>query len=386
MNRSHRILPVYTGDVSGACSALYELGGMVVIHDPSGCNSTYNTHDETRWYDQDSLIFLSGLSEIDAILGNDEKLVSDVVDAARQFSPKFIALVNSPIPYLSGVDFPALARLIEEETGIPAFYVKTNGMHDYVSGAGAALAELAQRFVVPGKKRPGTVNLLGVTPLDFAAKGSAQALRDSLGREGFETISCWAMDDNLETIASAAQAEVNLVVSALGLPAARVLRQRFGTPYVAGVPVGAFREPLIQALRQAALDGQNALPCRGLRETLPSGTTRWAAIGEPVTMGSVAAAIGLSRGVYVQVFSPLEQTLELLGSRDRAVVGEEEAEAALGTADVILADPLYQPICPDRARLFPLPHLAFSGRCFQKALPNLPNLDLETLCPREEPV
>ena len=48
MDRSQRILPVYTGDVSGACSALFELGGMVVIHDPSGCNSTYNTHDETR--------------------------------------------------------------------------------------------------------------------------------------------------------------------------------------------------------------------------------------------------------------------------------------------------------------------------------------------------
>ena len=55
MRQSYRIIPVYTADVSGVCSALYELGGMVVIHDPSGCNSTYNTHDEIRWYNQDSL-------------------------------------------------------------------------------------------------------------------------------------------------------------------------------------------------------------------------------------------------------------------------------------------------------------------------------------------
>ena len=27
-------LSTYTADVSGVCSALYELGGMVVIHDP----------------------------------------------------------------------------------------------------------------------------------------------------------------------------------------------------------------------------------------------------------------------------------------------------------------------------------------------------------------
>ena len=52
MRQAFKRIPVYTGDVSGVCSALFELGGMVVMHDPSGCNSTYNTHDEIRWYDQ----------------------------------------------------------------------------------------------------------------------------------------------------------------------------------------------------------------------------------------------------------------------------------------------------------------------------------------------
>lgn len=60
MRESYTILPVPAGDVSGIASALYELGGMVVIHDPSGCNSTYNTHDELRWYDKESDIFISG--------------------------------------------------------------------------------------------------------------------------------------------------------------------------------------------------------------------------------------------------------------------------------------------------------------------------------------
>ena len=78
MRQSYRIIPVYTADVSGVCSALYELGGMTVMHDPSGCNSTYNTHDELRWYDQDSLIFISGLTEIDAVMGNDRKFINDI--------------------------------------------------------------------------------------------------------------------------------------------------------------------------------------------------------------------------------------------------------------------------------------------------------------------
>ena len=105
MRQTYKIIPIYTADVSGVCSALYELGGMTVMHDPSGCNSTYNTHDEIRWYDQDSLIYISGLTEIDAIMGNDEKFLNDIMDAARELKPRFIALAGSPIPYMNGTDF-----------------------------------------------------------------------------------------------------------------------------------------------------------------------------------------------------------------------------------------------------------------------------------------
>ena len=54
---THVCTSTYTADVSGVCSMLYELGGMTVLHDPSGCNSTYTTHDEPRWYDTNSLMF-----------------------------------------------------------------------------------------------------------------------------------------------------------------------------------------------------------------------------------------------------------------------------------------------------------------------------------------
>ncbi len=56
------------------------------MHDPSGCNSTYNTHDEIRWYEQDSLIYISGLTEIDAVMGNDAKFISDIEEAARELT------------------------------------------------------------------------------------------------------------------------------------------------------------------------------------------------------------------------------------------------------------------------------------------------------------
>ena len=154
MKEAYKILPVCAGDVSGIASALYELGGMVVIHDPSGCNSTYNTHDEIRWYDQESYIFISGLNMRDAILGNDRKFIDDIVEAAGELDPKpcFIAICNSPVPYLNGTDFSGICRIVEARCGIKTFYVPGNGMHDYVRGAGHAFLEYARHMLpAPGQ-------------------------------------------------------------------------------------------------------------------------------------------------------------------------------------------------------------------------------------------
>ena len=211
MKRSYKIIPIYTADVSGVCSALYELGGMTVMHDPSGCNSTYNTHDEIRWYDQDSMIYISGLTEIDAVMGNDEKLICDIEIAAEELKPKFIALAGSPIPYMNGTDFEAIAKILEQDLGIPAFSVPTNGMHDYVYGVGRALAEIAKRIEGKREVTPKSVNLLGVTPLDFGPQEHVDALIQNVEQAGWKVLSTWAMGDTLENLARAPEAEVNLV-------------------------------------------------------------------------------------------------------------------------------------------------------------------------------
>ena len=149
MKRSYKIIPIYTADVSGVCSALYELGGMTVMHDPSGCNSTYNTHDEIRWYDQDSMIYISGLTEIDAVMGNDEKLIRDIEIAAEELKPKFIALAGSPIPYMNGTDFEAIAKILEQISGFRHFpFLQTACMIMYM-----VLEEHLQRLRNVSKER-----------------------------------------------------------------------------------------------------------------------------------------------------------------------------------------------------------------------------------------
>ncbi len=370
MRQTASIISTYTADVSGVCSALFELGGMTVMHDASGCNSTYNTHDEPRWYDTDSLVFLSGLSELEAVMGDDEKFIGDVAEAARELHPAFIALAGTPIPMVIGTDFAALASLIEQRTGIPTFGFATNGMHSYLSGASQAFAALAERLVQEPRERRKelSVNLLGVTPLDFSVGTMVGSLRRRLEAEGIAVASCWAMGDSLENICWAGQATVNLVVSWCGLAAARVLRRRFGTPYVVGTPVGeAFTHVLAEEIRAAARDGQDRLPLTKRPPAEPGDLTL---IAESVTGGSLAAAMALEQGKRVRLVCPLETEDGFLLPGDVRARDEVELEPLFKEAGGIIADPLYRPLYPPEVPFYELPHEAFSGRIYRRDIPD----------------
>lgn len=370
MKQTSSIISTYAADVSGVCSALYELGGMVVMHDPSGCNSTYNTHDEPRWYDYDSLIFISALTEMEAIMGDDQRLIDEVTEMALELKPKFIAIAGSPVPMVVGTDFKAIARIIEKKTGIPCFGFTTNGMHSYLTGAAMALEAVAERMtdvnIVAGEN---TVNILGATPLDFSVNGSVEAIKEWLTNNGFSVNSCWAMGSTLEELARAGGAKVNLVVSYSGLKAAKVLLKKFGTPYVVGVPMGTQSNKLVDRLNRAIETGMsNPLVDRS---SAHSNKNKIVLIGESLYGSSLASAIEEKSRNKVQFICPLESEKEILGSSDCFARDETELIPLLSDADVIIADPLYKPICPQSAHFVSLGHEAFSGRIFRESIPNL---------------
>lgn len=376
-------ISTYSADTFGVCSALFELGGMTVIHDPSGCNSTYTTHDEPRWYDTDSLIFITGLTEMDAVLGNEEKLLHDVETAAAKYQPRFITLLCTPVPLLMGTDFPALAKVLQKRTGLPVFFVATNSMQTYEQGIFKAFKMVAEHMVAavsapssccswqPSFASQGQglkVNILGVTPLDFAVNGSEKALRRCLTRQGFAVSSLWAMGSVYEEIRDAGRAEVNLVASYGGLGAATVLQERFSQPYVVGLPLPPLQEILAASLRTAAATGRVQYPLLTVRQEKETATV---IIGESVYATSLAAALERVTGEGVDVCCPLAAAPGTLGARDHQVRSEGALMEVLQAYKTIIADPLYEAIIPEGAKFIPLGHEAFSGRLYQASIPNL---------------
>lgn len=382
MKQTARILSTYSADTFGVCSALYELGGMVVIHDPSGCNSTYTTHDEPRWFSKPSQIFVSALTEQDAILGNDAKLIADIIETANELQPRFICLIPSQIAHMIATDCRAICRILEKKTGIPAFTLPTNSMHYYERGIYFALQKLADlacqslsesdaapapdwlseeslaRFVQAKAPAPLCVNVLGATPLDFAMNGSIGSIRHWLEARGCRVTSCWAMGSDLDAILASHRADLNLVVSYGGLGAARVLRERAGIPYLVGLPF-----PQLQPIDTPSNAPSNALAGRPAY-----------IIGETVFAESLARALETALSLpqaAITAIVPMETDSELLQPGTLCLTDECELMPTLRKAGLIIADPLYEPICPKSAAFVPLPHIAFSGRLYEKNIPNL---------------
>ncbi len=381
MRQVQKHLVNYSADLFGICSALYELGGLIVMHDASGCNSTYATHDEPRWYDIDSMIYISALEEYNMVLGNDDKFIEDVCECAEEKHPKFIAIFGSPIALMCGTDFKGLARLIENRTGIPTLAFDTSGMYTYQNGARQAFRGIAERFCPAPEDLPIklpseriSVNLLGVTPLDFSVVGNVEALQDFCAEHDFDIQSCWAMGNSLEQLQTAGSADVNLVVSSIGLDTAKYLQERYGTPYVVGLPLGQSASlDLADAVHLADETHTSIHMSKDVPPDHEEADSRSVLlIGEPVFTDALRYCLEQDLHMTnVTVLCPLEDGIGLLRDGDLLSDEENDAERLANAADIVIADPLYRNILEKDSgvHFVPFPHEGFSGRMFRGDIP-----------------
>ena len=265
-------LPTFASDYSGAVSALYDLGGLVIVHGAHGCASNTVSYDEPRAWSARSRVFTSGLTDMDCLLGKDDFLLDQIERTHRAVGGAFVAVVGTPNTMIVGTDYDAVARKVGERCGVPAFGVATTGTEYYDRGAARALTELARKVVFHGAASataapgdlpaplPGTVNLLGATPLDLVSQKAVSAAVGMLEGAGWRVLSTWAMGSTLEDLARASQAAANVVLTSCGLDLARWMEARLGIPYVLGSFAGERSFARFEAeLRRVAAGRQGSL-------------------------------------------------------------------------------------------------------------------------------
>ena len=373
MKQTSGFISTYSADAFGVCSALYELGGLIVMHDASGCNSTYTTHDEPRWYDMDSMVYISGLTEIEAIMGDDSRLIDDIVNAAAELHPRFIAIVGTTIPAMTGFDADAAARVVESRTGIKTYGFKTTGMRSYVHGVSEAFLALADTVSEKYREKQKTeeesgdslgagneksVNIIGLTPLDFSINRSDKAIKAYYEAKGYKVISTWAMGSSMEEILEAPKAGLNIVVSEAGIKAAVRMKEELGIPFKVGIPVGGEDIDISNLFGAEADLSRSETVYTPVKESYSD--CDCIIIGEAVSSYSLAEYLKQKTGRNIGVI--VSTDLDEDGIADALLTAPDDC--------TVIADPLFKPLLNNK-KLIRLPHEAFSGRLYRDEIPNL---------------
>lgn len=343
-------LPPFSPDYSGVSSVLFDLKTVTAMHDASGCTGNYTGYDEPRWYGSHSAIYCSGLREIDAVLGDDEKLIKKMIAAAEDLNPDLLALVGSPVPMVVGSDLAGIAAEMEQRTGIPSFGFDTTGTAYYDKGAALAVAALLERFAPVTETIPGTVNLVGATPMDFGTEEVLKELQKAVITQGFSITACLSMGYTLDQLRQAGSAQVNLAVSRTGLMIARRMEKQYGIPYLCGLPIGE------KGARSYFSELEQVMATRKSKELTGSacGDPKILIVGEQVRSNAIRLAIESLSGEKSAVGCLFGAEACLTLPQDKDLKTERQIREEINRSDyhIVIADPFLKPLLTNPDTIF----------------------------------
>ena len=324
-------------DDSGACSVLYEMGGITVICDAGGCAGNVCGFDEPRWFEKRSALFSAGLRDMDAILGRDELLIRKLAQITEQVEARFTAIVGTPVPAVIATDLKALERMSEKKTGLPCLSFRTDGTRLYDHGEELVYTRLFEQFATESfTVKKGRIGVIGATTLN-TGETSADRLILALKDKGWSEVVCFGMDSGLDDIIHASDCENLLVIAPSGLKAARLMNERFQTPYSIGYP---------------------------LAETFKGISGRVLVIHQQFAANEIRAMLE-AHNCEVVCASWFRMYDSFKRDCDIHVKNEDDFREliAKGNFDVILADDFFKRAAGDyKGRWVDLPHFAVSGR------------------------
>ncbi len=359
-------LPPFSPDYSGVASALFDLNCLSILHDASGCTGNYTSYDEPRWYGATSPVMCSGLREIDAVLGDDEKLVNNTIKAAKQLNVTLISIVGSPVPMVIGTDTKGIAREIESSTNIPTIGFETTGTRYYDFGISLALVELAKRFMDKKEKtKLPSINILGANLLDLSSENEFETLKKIIEMSSIELIATIPLNLSFQSLAKARSAWANVVISRSGLELAKYMKEKFNQPYIVSIPIGVRGEKnFIDRINDLFLY-KELKPQERIVEN-----PNILIISEQVKANSIREFFGFSRCRVATLFGIEEEIMEV-GDFDLSC--EDEIISAVNNEqfDLIIGDPLILKLIKKSKATIEIPHYAVSSKLYKNVKINL---------------
>lgn len=349
MSTLYTHLPSFATDYSGFISVMHGLGGMMIVHDPSGCLGNYTNTDEPRWYHDPQPVFSSRMRELEAVIGDTDIIIAKAIKEIRRRKPPFVCIFGTPVPALTGCDVISVADEIEAETAVRCFGIETDGFKFYDDGIRKAMSFVYNELMLHDvPKVRGRVNVLGMTPLDYSINGEKEKLIQYLEGKGLHIGAFIGMGNKLDAVINARSAEFNLVMSAAALPLARRMKHEDGIEYLIGPPCDS-------QVAERLIDG--------------APYSKLLIVGEQLCANSLRIAIREKhQNNTVTVATFFELDTEVSETDDIKLQDENHLITILKTAgfDTVIGDPLLRQLCRDGQNFITCIHPAVSSKLHWK--------------------
>jgi nitrogenase molybdenum-iron protein beta chain len=233
--------PRFTCALGGAFGAtLATYGAVPILHSGSGCGMA-NAHGMTYASGLNSggpqgttVTPCSGLIEEHVVFGGEDKLRRLIDSTLKLMKGELFVVISGCVPALIGDDVDQVVSEFRDRA--PVIHVKTSGFvgNSYL-GYELYLDSLIDNVLTEAKavdKR--LVNILGIIPnQNVFWKGDLKALKRLLEGIGAKVNTIFSDFGSLGSVKRIPEAALNLVFNPFcGLPAAKKLEGRFGTPFL----------------------------------------------------------------------------------------------------------------------------------------------------------
>ena len=356
--REKRWFPPPRPDFYYVSSALQYMPAMPVLLTAGGCGGDPESDSGGR---PDYRLGHTRFNDIQLTLGA-ESIAAAAVIAESEAQPeehrdRTVYLLGSAVPTFAGLDRENVADAVSQK----GFSVRNLGCDGFSAGEPAlaqALVTLTE-LSAPEPVRPGTVDILGYCGAVLGSEGLLAHGMEHLQKCGFDA-GFWGAEGR-----PAGQAQMNWVVSALGLPQAEKLKKERGIPYVAGIPVGAKQMLGWRDAVNRIMGHEEHLPQMVPEAPLLQGK-RAVVIGEPLLAQNIGRYLAEAHGcsqVTLAVYAPRPEQRrfcrQILPQGAFEFFGTpQELRSLTQNADLLLGDPEFDLGGPP---LLPIPDPQVSG-------------------------
>ena len=187
-------------------------------------------------------LYTTYIDETDISLGDTERLSATISRVIQNDHPRVIFLQPSAVPEVIGTDLFAVSKLMQADFPETRLLPIGHGSFAISQHRGVQEALLALAEALPldtGLTEKPSYNIIGSCPDLYRFFADAEEIVRLMGGAfDMAPVCILSSSASVSEIERMGAAHINLVIRREGIPAAKALQKRFGTPYVFGRPYG----------------------------------------------------------------------------------------------------------------------------------------------------